>query len=225
MRDGEAPAALRPVQIWDLPTRIFHWSIVLLVAFSWFSNRQNWMQLHFISGYTILGMLIFRLLWGFVGSETSRFFQFLKHPIEAFRHLARLRVREPDHEVGHNAAGGWMVLGLLTLLLLQVATGLGSNDDVMVEGPLAKYIGKEWSDQFGRMHGLNFKLIELAVLAHVGAVLSYFVLKRQNLLGPMITGFKRLPMSIRAPRMAHPVIAVGAIAGAAIVATLTIIFL
>jgi cytochrome b len=220
MRDADPPPALRPVEIWDLPTRVFHWSIVLLVLASWATDRLNMTQLHFLSGYTMLGMLVFRLLWGFAGSETSRFAHFLKSPIEAIRHLRHMFVREPDLEIGHNAAGGWMVLVLLALLLVQVATGLCANDDVMAEGPLAKYVGKSWSDWLGTVHSINFKLIELAVLAHVCAVLGYALFKRQNLLWPMITGIKRLPASARAPRIASPPLAAAVIASAAIVAAL-----
>lgn len=220
MRDVDSKLTLQPVKIWDLPTRVFHWSIVLLVFTSWITQRQGWMELHFLSGYTLLGMLAFRLLWGFLGSETARFARFLQSPVAAVRHLSRAFVREPDHEMGHNAAGGWMVLGLLLLLLAQVATGLGSNDDVMVEGPLAKYVGKEISDRLGAIHSINFTLIELAVLAHVCAVLAYWLFKRQNLLRPMITGIKTLPASVRAPRLASPIRAGAVIASAAVLATL-----
>jgi cytochrome b len=219
MREAD-PTALRPVKVWDLPTRIFHWSITLLVLASWYTNRRNWMELHFLAGYTMIGMLTFRVVWGFLGSETSRFRKFLKSPIEGIRHLRQMFVREPDTEIGHNAAGGWMVLVLLTLLLVQVVTGLCSNDDIMVEGPLSKYVGKDWSDRLGWVHSINFKLIEFAILAHVCAVLAYWLFKRQNLLQPMITGIKRLPASVRAPRMANPVLAIAAVASAAVLATL-----
>ncbi len=213
---------LRPVKVWDLPTRVFHWSVVFLLLASWFTNRQNWMQLHFVSGYTMLGMLIFRLLWGFLGSETARFRKFLKSPLAGFRHLGKMFVREPDREIGHNAAGGWMVLVLLALLLVQVGTGLGSNDDVSVEGPLARHVGKAFSDRLGTIHSINFNLILLAAAAHVGAVLAYWLLKRQNLLRPMITGVKLLPRSMRQPRMAAPMLAGGVIASAASLAVLAI---
>ena len=220
--ESDAAAELRPVRVWDLPTRVFHWSIVLLLLTSWFTNRQNWMQLHFVSGYTMLGMLIFRLLWGFLGSETARFVKFLKNPVAGLRHLGEMFVREPDREIGHNAAGGWMVLVLLALLLVQVGTGLGSNDDVSVEGPLAKHVGKALSDRLGTIHAINFNLILLAVAAHVVAVVAYWLLKRQNLVRPMITGVKLLPPSVRAPRIAGPVVAGGVIASAASLAVLAI---
>ena len=220
MPDADPSPAPRAVKIWDVPIRVFHWSIVLLVAASWFTNQMNWMELHFLSGYTLLGMLVFRILWGFLGSETARFAHFLKSPAAALRHLNKAFVREPDHEVGHNAAGGWMVLGLLMLLLTQVATGLGANDDVMVEGPLSKYVGKEMSDRLGAIHSINFNLIALAVLAHVCAVLAYWLFKRQNLVRPMITGVKHLPGSVRAPLLANAVLATAIIASAAVLATL-----
>lgn len=220
MRDADPPPALRPVKIWDLPTRVFHWSLVLLVLASWFTDQMGWARLHFLSGYAMVGLLIFRLIWGFLGSETSRFVQFLRSPAGAFRHLRQVLAREPDLEVGHNVAGGWMVMLLLVLLLVQVATGLCANDDVMAEGPLAKYVGKPWSDRLGTIHSINFSLIELAVLAHVCAVLAYWLFKRHNLLRPMITGVKRLPASIRAPLMASKLRAAMVITSAAVLATL-----
>ena len=122
------------MRVWDAPTRLFHWLITLLVIFSYVSIKQDWVQLHFLSGYTILTLLLFRIAWGFVGSQTARFSQFMRSPIEGLRHLAHFPRREPDTEIGHNAAGGWMVLILLAALAAQVGTGLFSNDDFN-EGP------------------------------------------------------------------------------------------
>ncbi len=162
----------RLVRVWDAPTRLFHWAIVVLVAFSWYSMRESWMELHFLSGYTILTLLLFRLAWGFIGSDTARFARFLASPVAALRHLAHIYRREPDLEIGHNAAGGWMVLVLLVLLLVQVVTGLFANDDIMNEGPLAHLAGKSRSDWLTNIHSINFTLIEIAVAAHVFAVLA-----------------------------------------------------
>jgi cytochrome b len=203
----------RLVKVWDAPTRLFHWALAVLVGFSWFSIHESWMELHFLSGYTILTLLLFRLIWGFVGSDTARFVRFLKSPVAALRHLMHLGRREPDTEIGHNAAGGWMVLVLLALLLVQVVTGLFSNDDVMTDGPLVPLVGKSRSDWFTSIHSLNFTLIEIAVVLHVVAVLAYAVLKRHDLVRPMVTGRKRLPDTLGAPRMtslwlAIPVLAV-----------------
>jgi cytochrome b len=196
-----------PMRIWDLPTRLFHWVVVVLIFAAWLSAWRNWMQVHVVCGLTLLTLLMFRLIWGFIGSDTARFSYFLKGPGAAMGHLARLLRREPDTETGHNAAGGWMVIVLLALLCVQVGTGLCANDDIMVEGPLAEFVGKSRSDWLTHIHHLNFTLIEVAIALHVLAIVTYRVLKGQNLLLPMITGKKRLPGATRAPRMMHPVLA------------------
>ena len=205
-------AVYMPVRVWDLPTRLFHWAIVLLVGFSWLSQELEWMDWHKLSGYTILTLLLFRLAWGFVGSETARFRQFLASPLAALRHLSHLARREPDHEVGHNAAGGWMVLLMLLLLAAQVATGLCANDDVMLEGPFAKFVGKAVSDRLSVIHSRNFNLIEAAIFLHLAAILTYALLKRHDLVRPMITGRKRLPANLAAPTLARPLRAVALLA-------------
>ncbi len=210
-----AQDALRPVKVWDVPVRLFHWAIVLLVAFSWYSMHESWMDLHFLSGYTLLTLLLFRLVWGFVGSDTARFGRFLASPLAALHHLAHIARREPDRQIGHNAAGGWMVIVLLALLLVQTVTGLFSNDDIMTDGPLVHLVGKSWSDWFTYIHAINFKLIEAAVVLHVAVVLAYAALKRQDLIRPMLTGRKRLPGTMRAPRMTSPWLAVPVLALAA----------
>ena len=193
-----------PVRVWDAPTRLFHWAIVVLLGVSWLSESRGWMTIHFISGYSVIALLLFRLAWGFVGSETSRFSRFLKSPTAALRHLAHLHRREPDTEIGHNAAGGWMVLVMLALLAVQAGTGLFANDDGDTEGPLFNYVGKDWSDWLSHIHAVNFKLIQIAVVLHVLAVLGYFVLKRHDLVRPMITGEKYLPMGTHGPALASP---------------------
>jgi cytochrome b len=190
------------VRVWDVPTRLFHWAIVILVGFSWLSAERSWMDWHVLSGYSIFALLLFRLAWGFVGSDTARFTRFLASPFAAVRHLMHLTRREPDHEVGHNAAGGWMVLVMLVLLGVQVGTGLFANDDILTQGPLADSVDKSTSDWLSHIHAINFKLIEIAVAAHILAVLAYAVLKRHDLVRPMVTGRKRLPADLPAPRMA-----------------------
>jgi cytochrome b len=191
-----------PVRVWDLPMRLFHWVIVLLVGFSWLSAHYDWMDWHVLSGYAVLTLLLFRLVWGVIGSDTARFRRFIAGPRALLRHLAHLTRREPDLEVGHNAAGGWMVLVLLLLLAVQVGTGLFANDDVFTQGPLAEIFDKSISDWLSHIHRLNFTLIEIAVAVHVLAVLTYAVLKRQDLVRPMLTGRKRLPPDLPRPRMA-----------------------
>ncbi len=207
-RGGMRQTVLRlSMRVWDLPTRLFHWAIVLLVITSYVSIQKSWMEVHFLSGETILALLLFRLAWGVIGSETSRFGQFLKSPITALATLAKFGRRAPDDQVGHNAAGGWMVLVMLALLLVQACTGLLSNDDVMVDGPLRHLVSKETSDRITAIHAFNFNLILAAIGIHLLAIIAYAVVKRHNLVRPMITGRKRLPGATRQPRMASPLLA------------------
>ena len=208
IRQGGRQTALRlSMRVWDLPTRLFHWTIVLLIAVSYFSVQYDRMDIHFLSGYAMLALLLFRLAWGFVGSDTSRFGRFVKSPIAGFRHLAQIGRREPDDEIGHNAAGGWMVLILLALLAFQVATGLFANDDATVEGPLKHLVANAASDRLSGLHSLNFNIILGAIGLHVLAILAYAVIKRHNLLRPMITGKKRLPGNTQQPRIASSLLA------------------
>ena len=193
-----------PVRVWDAPTRLFHWAIVILLGLSWLTESRGWMALHFLSGYSIIALLLFRVAWGFVGSETARFAHFVKSPIAALRQLARVRRREPDTAIGHNAAGGWMVLVMLALLGVQAATGLCANDDVDTEGPLFKYVGKDWSDWLSHIHAVNFRIIEIAVALHIVAILIYLGVERHDLVLPMITGRKLLPDGLPPPSLVSP---------------------
>lgn len=196
-----------PVRVWDIPIRLFHWAIVLLLGTSWISERQGWMELHFLAGYSLLALLLFRFVWGFVGSHTARFTSFLRSPLAVSRYILHLRRRGPDTELGHNAAGGWMVLVMLVLLAVQVGTGLCANDDAINEGPLFDYVGKEWSDWLSHIHAVNFSLIEIVVSLHVLAILAYALMKKHDLVRPMVTGQKRLPVGTTAPRIASPLLA------------------
>lgn len=199
--------AYRPIRVWDAPTRIFHWGVVVLLCTSWLTQYEDWMTLHFLAGYTMLAALAFRVVWGFIGSDTARFARFLQSPGAVARHLARLPWREPDSEIGHNAAGGWMVLLMLVLLSVQVGSGLCANDEVSVQGPLADTVGSRASDWLSHVHAVNFTLIEAVVVLHLLAIALYRLVKGHRLVVPMITGWKHLPGSPVAPRMARPLLA------------------
>lgn len=213
-----------PVRIWDIPIRLFHWAIVVILATSWVSEELRWMELHFLAGYSLFALLLFRLAWGFVGSQTARFTGFLRSPLAVMRYILRLHRRGPDTEFGHNAAGGWMVLVMLVLLAVQVGTGLCANDDAINEGPLFNYVGKDWSDWLTHIHAVNFSLIQIVVSLHVLAVLAYALVKKQDLVRPMVTGRKRLPVGTPAPRIASTLLALllFAIAVAAVVALVSL---
>lgn len=205
------------MRVWDAPTRLFHWAIVILIGVSWVSIEQSWMTIHFLSGYTILTLLLFRIAWGIVGSQTARFSSFLKSPLEAIRHLRHFPRREPDTEIGHNAAGGWMILVMLLVLFAQVATGLFSNDDAINEGPLAHLISRDFSNTISAWHGTIFNGILALAALHITAILAYALVKRHDLVRPMITGKKRLPATMLQPRFAHPLLAPLVLAAAAAV--------
>ena len=205
----------KPVTVWDAPVRLFHWAIVALVGASWLTQHEGWMGWHFWSGYAIGALLLFRLLWGIVGSETARFTHFLAGPRAALRHLRHLARPEPDEQVGHNPAGGWMVLLMLALLAVQVGTGLCANDQADTYGPFADALGQRLSDRLTDIHVLTFTLIEIAVALHLAALVAYAVLKRHNLVRPMLTGRKLLPAHRAPPLLASPWLAAALLAAAA----------
>lgn len=209
------------VQVWDGWIRLVHWSIVALLGLSWWSGETGRAQLHTYSGYAVLTLVLFRIAWGFVGSDTARFRHFLRSPVEVLRHLARFRQRGPDREIGHNAAGGWMVLVLLGLLLVQPLTGLFAAEepdfDYGAKGPLAKLVSPDTSNWLTGLHHSGFNLVLLAAGLHVLAVLAYALVKRHDLVRPMVTGWKRLPAGMAAPRLGSPVRAAALLAVAGLV--------
>ena len=214
-----------PMRVWDLPTRLFHWLVVLLIAISYASVHLTgygpvWMRVHLLSGYTMAALLLFRLAWGFVGSETSRFSKYTRSPIAGLRHLRDFRTRAPDDQVGHNAAGGWAVLALLLLLAVQVATGLFANSDGGLAGPLAHRVSADTSDALSNIHGVTFNVLLGFIALHLLAIAAYWLVKGHQLIWPMVTGKKRLPAATRAPRMASLglALAVLAVSVAAVVA-------
>ena len=210
-----------PMRVWDAPTRLFHWSIVVLLPVSYISAKAGAMTLHQVSGYVVLALLIFRLVWGFVGSETSRFRYFLASPMRGLRTLARLREQTPDTQIGHNEAGGWMVLVMLVLLAIQAGSGLFNTQhhgSGAAAGPLAHYLSKESGTVAQTVHAVTFNLLLFVIVLHIAAILVYRLVKKHDLVRPMITGVKRLPAATRQPRMASPLIAalVLAASGAAV---------
>jgi len=188
----QRPTANRDIRVWDLPVRVFHWALSALVIVSFVTGQigGNAMQYHEWSGLCILTLVVFRLLWGFAGSRTARFVDFVRGPRAVLRYAgALLRGRSSPH-AGHNPLGGWMVLLLLGSLLLQAGTGLFANDDVMIEGPLAQHVSKDTSDWLTRIHHINFNVLAVLISLHIAAALSYLLVKRDNLIVPMITGRK-----------------------------------
>ncbi len=206
MQDKPALAAASgqtKTPVWDLPTRLFHWLLVLLVAISFVTVEigGNAMQYHERSGFAILALLLFRVVWGGIGSAPSRFKTFLKGPAAVLRYAATTLRREPECHLTHNPLGGWSVAALLTVLLVQAGTGLFANDDIMTEGPLYGWVSKGTSDRITEAHEVNAGIIVALVALHLAAVLFHLIYKRDNLLVPMLTGDKHCGAADSPPRM------------------------
>ena len=184
--DGEAPAAAVKAAVWDLPTRLFHWALVALIGFSWWAAKNDHIEWHLWSGFGILTLLLFRLLWGIFGSSTARFSNFIRGPAAV---LGYLRDAKGWRAVGHTPLGALSVIALLGFIALQVATGLvNSDDDGLVEGPLAPLLGETASDAAHDLHDLLFDALLIVIGIHVAAIVFYRLFLGKKLLGPMITG-------------------------------------
>ncbi len=192
----------RPVRVWDAPVRLFHWLVVVLVAAAYVTEKLNWIDWHVWIGEALLALVVARLLWGCFGSETARFRRFVASPAAALRHLRGLFHREPDVQVGHNPAGSWMVLLLLALLLAETLSGLYVNNDIADQGPLSQLVPAWLANAISALHGLVWDVLLAAVALHVLVIALYAAAKGHDLLRPMLTGYKRLPSSIDAPRQA-----------------------
>jgi cytochrome b len=194
--DTDPPPQSRPstVRVWDIPVRIFHWLLVALIIVS-FTTAQiggNAMQIHEFSGFTILTLVLFRLLWGVFGSTYARFSELVRHPRQAIQYARSLRRGRPPSFAGHNPLGGWMIVALLLCLLVQTGTGLFANDDIMTEGPLFDWVSKRTSDVLSDIHGINFYVLLVLVVLHVAAALYYLWGRHENLILPLLTGRKQL---------------------------------
>jgi cytochrome b len=192
----------RGVPTWDLPVRVFHWALVLLVISQLVtaSIGGNAMQFHAFGGYAILALVLFRILWGFLGGTHARFQDFVRGPDPVIRYAKSIvRGPHPSHP-GHNPLGGWSVLAMLGSLLVQATTGLFANDDVMMEGPLAKYVSDRTSEIATAIHDVNAAVLFALIAIHIAAVLFYLLAKEENLIAPMITGRKQFATSSESAR-------------------------
>jgi len=187
---GGANAGAGRVRIWDLPTRLFHWLLVVLVTFSVVTAKIGglWLDWHMRSGYAILALLVFRLLWGVAGSRHARLAHFVHGPRIV---LAYLQGRHPHDGAGHNPLGALSVVAILAVLLAQASTGLFTNDGSFTEGPLAKLVSSTTGERLSTIHRWGELAIYALIGLHLAAVLFYLVVRRDNLIGPMITGDRR----------------------------------
>lgn len=191
------------VRLWDLPVRVVHWSFVLLMPALWWTAEKHQLFLHQRLGYAALALLIFRLFWGLVGGSTARFAGFVKGPRAVGGYLRGLFAKHDEPTIGHNPVGGWSVVILLTLLAAVVGTGLFSDDtDGLTPGPLNYLIQGALSEHMAHWHHLLFNALLGFIGLHLLAILFYAVVKRDNLVGPMLSGRREMAAPMIVPTFA-----------------------
>ncbi len=192
--------SFRAAQIWDLPTRLFHWLLVLLVGTNLFLiGPRGGIEtvIHFVAGFAIAGLLLFRLLWGFIGSPRSRFVDFVRPWPTVRTYLDRLRRLQPPSAVGHNPLGGWMIVVLLTALAVMIATGLFASGR-HAAGPFAHLISVGETGALGTVHSLVANLLIGLICVHIAGVAVEWFLTGENLVKSMVNGRKELPADVAA---------------------------
>lgn len=176
---------MRAVRVWDGPTRLFHWLLVGLFGFSWWSAENREMEWHVLSGLALLGLLVFRLLWGLFGGSTARFGSFVKPPRVVIAYVQRKGTAAP----GHNPLGGYSVVAMLSLLTVQVMSGLFATDvDGLDSGPLSFLVSFDQSRLAAEVHETAFNIFLVLIGIHILAVLFYLTIRRRNLVLPMLKG-------------------------------------
>lgn len=199
--------------------RLFHWSVVLLVALSWWSIENGFDEVHFWSGYFLLFLLLFRIFWGFAGSSTARFTSFVKGPAAVVAYL-----RQGQHDqAGHSPIGALSVMAMLLALVVQIATGLVQIDeDDFVEGPLSGLVGYDTAVLAHEVHEASFNVLMALIALHLLAILYYRLVRRRSLVRPMVTGRAALPAGV-APMEPAPRARLAACAAAALALTAAVI--
>ena len=189
MADGQAQRE----RIWDPALRVFHWALAVMVVSNWLLGKigPSDMTLHFWLGYGVIALLVFRLVWGFVGPAPARFAQFLRGPRAVLAYAREMVRPHPTYWPGHSPVGALAVVAMLAVLILQVTTGLFADpDDYINVGPLASQVSSATARAALRWHHRGADLILVLVLLHWAAVLFYRLWKREDLVRPMISGWK-----------------------------------
>ncbi|MHB8919690.1 MAG: cytochrome b/b6 domain-containing protein [Halothiobacillus sp.] len=185
MNDPKTPATYT-VKVWDLPTRLFHWLLVIGIFAMWFTaDVLNRLGLHMAIGYTLIGLIVFRVLWGIWGSDTARFSHFIKGPGSITSYL-----RNPDTTValGHNPLGALSVLAFLLVIIIQLGTGLFASDQIYNQGPFSDYASDKMVDLLTWIHEINFYVLLGLIGLHLAAIAFYQFKKHEPLVLAMITG-------------------------------------
>lgn len=190
------------VKIWDLPTRLFHWVLALLILLQYGTAEWHWlsMQWHVRFGYAALALVAFRIAWGFAGSQTSRFADFVRGPARVARYLRDMFANREARSLGHNPLGGWSVLAMLACLAVQAISGLFASNHRHTEyGPLAARIPEAWTERLTTLHQINQNILLLLIGLHIAAVLLHWLVKDDDLVAPMLHGRKGIdaPAALR----------------------------
>ena len=184
------------VRIWDLPTRLFHWLMMLSVAglITTGELAGEAMFLHFWFGYAVLTLVLFRLVWGVVGGHWSRFVNFIPRPAELKAYLLAIRHKQSTLHAGHNPLGALSIVFMLLLLFAQVFTGFMSDDEIATAGPWVALVPNSWVALATQYHGVFGKIFLIVlIVVHVATVLYYKRVKNSDLITPMLNGNKELP--------------------------------
>jgi cytochrome b len=198
---SDSPA---PVRLWDGPTRLFHWGLVILILTAWLSAGKN-MELHKLSGYGVIGLIVFRLWWGVAGGSTARFTNFVTGPKTTLAYLQGLKSRAPGETAGHNPIGALSVVAMISLILIQAGLGLFATDiDGIESGPFSDKVDFDTGRLFSEWHELAFRALQGLIGLHLVAIAFYALWKRENLVGAMITGRRRFSQAV-APLIAAPI--------------------
>ena len=197
---------MKDVRIWDIPTRLFHWSLVILLCVSFYTGLSGGfkeMDYHMLSGYCILSLVVFRVLWGFIGGYYSRFTTFIRGPSSVIQHAAGLfnsgthlnserHLKSATHYAGHNPLGALSIVAILLALTVQATTGLFANDDIMLEGPLSHLVSYKTSRMLTGIHKTNIWVMGFLAGLHILAILFYQFYRKDPIMGAMFTGKKAL---------------------------------
>ena len=187
------------VRVWDAPVRIVHWLIALAIPALWWTGEHDQLEWHRRIGYGLLGLVAFRLIWGFVGGSTARFGSFVRGPRAIMTYAGQLARGEKVVVIGHNPMGGWSVVGLLALTLAETTLGLFSVDvDGLESGPLSKFTDFDGGRLAAHWHHWLFNALLVLVGLHLAAIAFYAVVKRENLIAPMVTGSRAAPVGSQA---------------------------
>jgi cytochrome b len=184
------------IKVWDLPVRVIHWSLALAVLGAWLTQEieRDWFAWHTRFGYSVLVLVVTRLVWGFIGTRYARFADFIRGPRAVIDYVSRGFGRSKP-TLGHNPLGAWAVLLMLTLLLVQAITGLFANDQIFQTGPLFGYVTAATSDQLTTVHKRLFDVLWVVIVIHIIAAFLYLLLRKENLIAPMFTGKKAISAS------------------------------